>query len=241
MSKARIFVIVAEVSKGFKSHTVQTRKGVASAWRHTENRPSPSSRSFQRIRSVRNESSQVARDASRRDAGRRHASMPQPRFVPRVRRTTKNLTVGQVSRDTKWHFDHHRSNSIRSDPIGFVSRRLSQIAGSILITIRLSFDRLFIGDRRERFHRSSLRFYDLRASRYLISPVSRIVTGVDPDTPSSTNCGTAPVSFVRPSACRKQIDWPSATRLRDEIFYVLVARGGVTRTTRRRRRRRRGK
>lgn len=34
-------------------------------------------------------------------------------------------------------------------------------------------------------------------TRYLISSVSTIVTGVDPDTPLSTNCSTAPISFIR--------------------------------------------
>lgn len=52
-----------------------------------------------------------------------------------------------------------RFNSARSD---FVSRRPSQIASPILITTRLSYDRLFISDRLGdpplRFHRSTYSF-----------------------------------------------------------------------------------
>lgn len=116
-------------------------------------------------------------------------AVSQTRFVPRVRRTTKKS-------DSRTGVATRRSNSIRSD---LYRGRPSQIAGPILITTRLSFDRLFIDDGRR--HRSGLRFYGLRASRYLISSVSTIVTGVDPDTPPSTNCDT--VSFVRLRAASK--------------------------------------
>jgi len=67
------------------------------------------------------------------------------------------------------------------------------------------FDRLFIGDRRH------LRFPLVGVlrptciTRYLISSVSTIVTGVDPDTLPSTNCGTTLISFVRLRTASKLI------------------------------------
>lgn len=71
-------------------------------------------------------------------------------------------------------------------------------------------------------------------TRYLISPVSTIVTGVDPDTPPSTNCGMAPLRRVLVFRLRAS-NWLA---IRDKIAGRNIlrsarARGGVTRSSRR--------
>jgi len=131
---------------------------------------------------------------------------------------TKNLTKGtggQVSRHVE---------PIQFDPIGFVSRRPSQIASPILITTV--------------YRRSSKAFPDSTGRSTVLRPTCIMLLSIlgkyDRNRCRSRHPAIDKLRHgpgLRPSACRKQIDWPSATRLRDEIFYVLVARGGVTRTT----------
>jgi len=70
-------------------------------------------------------------------------------------------------------------------------------------------------------------------TRYLISSVSTIVTGVDPDTPPSTNCGSAPPRSS--SICElRAANWLAIrdTIARRNILRSARARGGVTRSTR---------
>ena len=156
-----------------------------------------------------------------RDFRRRHARI-QIRFVPCVRRNKKNLIGGQVSR----HIDLIQSRTIR-----FVSQCPSQIA-SPHFNYNSPFLRLTISDHQWHPPISSSRPTILRPTCITLFNIH--------DKYDRNRCRSRHPAvdklrhspgLVRPSACHKQIDWPSATRLRDEIFYVLVVREGVTRTT----------